>query len=148
MQADIGRLISFLDVAEAYLKVNAETWRKQKRSSQWYSTLATYIYLVMSDLWIAEVETQYIMVVIEPIWKTKPKTASRAHGRIEIILNAGKARGYHSLDNPARWLNYLPKLKKLLRGHHKALPYRKYLRSLRACVNAKPLRQLRLSLSF
>ena len=86
-----------------------------------------YVYPVMGDLPIAEVETQHVMTVIEPIWKTKPETASRVRGRIEIILDAGKVRGYRSGDNPARWRNHLalilPKPKKLSRGHHKALPY-------------------------
>jgi integrase len=128
VQADAVRLISFRDVAESYLEANADTWRNEKHRSQWYSTLAMYVYPVMGDLPIAEVDTQHVMAVIEPIWKTKPETASRVRGRIEIILDAGKVRGYRSGDNPARWRNHLalilPKPKKLSRGHHKALPYR------------------------
>jgi len=67
------------------------------------------------------------MVAIEPIWKTKPETASRVRGRIETILDAAKARGYRQGENPARWRGHialmLPARTRLSRGHHKALPY-------------------------
>src|SRR5690606_14474258 len=56
-----------------------------------------------------------------------PETASRLRGRIEKVLDAAKAKGYRSGENPARWRGHLdhllPKRQRLTRGHHKALPY-------------------------
>jgi integrase len=81
----------------------------------------------MDDLPVADISTEHVMAVIEPIWKTKPETASRVRGRIETILDAAKARGYRQGENPARWRGHialmLPARTRLSRGKHPALPY-------------------------
>jgi transposase-like protein len=69
------------------------------------------------------------MKVLAPIWPTKPETASRVRGRIEVILDAAKTQGQRSGENPARWkghlANLLPAKRKVRRvRHHPALPYR------------------------
>ena len=88
------------------------------------------------------ISTEDVLGVLQPIWQSKPETASRVRGRIERVLNAAKAKGLRSGENPAAWrghlANLLPKRKKLSRGHHAALPYSdvpafvKELRSRRA----------------
>jgi integrase len=69
-----------------------------------------------------------LLEAVEPIWMTKPQTASRVRGRIEAILDWAKARGYWTEDNPARWRghlqNLLPRVEKGKRiRHHPSLPY-------------------------
>ena len=48
-------------------------------------------------------------------------------GRIEAVLDAAKARGFRSGENPAAWRGHLshllPKRAKLTRGHHAAMGY-------------------------
>ncbi len=65
--------------------------------------------------------------VLRPIWITKAETASRLRGRIERVLDAAKAKGLRSGENPARWRGHLdhllPARRRLTRGHHAALPY-------------------------
>jgi integrase len=119
--------VTFKASAEAYIAAHGDSWRNDKHRAQWASTLATYVYPVMGDLPVADIETAHVMSVIEPIWKTKPETASRVRGRIELVLDAAKARGNRQGENPARWRGHieqiLPKRTKLSRGHHKAMPY-------------------------
>ena len=50
------------------------------------------------------------MKAVEPIWTTKPETASRLRGRIESILDWAKVRGLRAGDNPARWRGHLDQL--------------------------------------
>ncbi len=118
---------TFKDVAGAYIEANEDSWRNAKHRQQWSNTLATYVYPVIGELPVAEVGTEHVMSILEPIWKTKPETASRVRGRIETILDAAKARGYRSGENPARWRGHisqiLPARSRLTRGHHKALSY-------------------------
>jgi integrase len=69
-----------------------------------------------------------VLKVIEPLWTTKPETASRLRGRIESILDWASAREYRAGENPARWRGHLDKLlpahSKVRRvEHHAALPY-------------------------
>ncbi len=87
------------------------------------------------------------MRVLEPIWSTKPVTASRLRGRIESILGWATTRGYRQGDNPARWRghlkNLLPERRKVRRvKHHPALPYDglgDFMRELRALEGTAPL---------
>ncbi len=124
--AHIAR-ITFKASAEAYLAAHSDSWKNAKHRAQWPSTLKNYVYPILGDLPVSDISTEHVMAVIEPIWKTKPETASRVRGRIETILDAAKARGYREGENPARWRGHialmLPARTRLSRGHHRALPY-------------------------
>jgi hypothetical protein len=80
------------------------------------------------------------MKILEPIWRTKPETASRLRGRIEAVLDWVTVRGYRKGEKPARWRAHLDKLmparsKVLKVEHHPALPYREipaFMTDLRA----------------
>jgi len=119
--------ITFKASAEAYIAAHSDSWKNAKHRAQWPSTLKTYVYPVIGNLPVAAISTEHVMAIVEPIWKTKPETASRIRGRIETILDAAKARGYRQGENPARWRGHialmLPARTKLSRGHHRALPY-------------------------
>ena len=74
------------------------------------------------------VDVALVMKALEPIWATKPETASRLRGRIEAILDWAKVRGLRTGENPARWRGHLDhllpargKVRKV--KHHAALPY-------------------------
>lgn len=119
--------ISFRQVAETHIAANEASWRNDKHRQQWRNTLATYVYPIIGDLPVASIATPHVLQILEPIWQEKPETANRVRGRIEVVLDAAKARGYREGDNPARWRGHiaqiLPKRAKLQRGHHKAMPY-------------------------
>ncbi len=76
-----------------------------------------------------EIDTSAILAILQPLWLEKPETASRLRERIESVLDAAKAQGHRSGENPARWRGHLdkllPKRQKLTRGHHAALAYEK-----------------------
>lgn len=99
-------------------------WRNPKSGNQWTNTLKDYA----SDLRakrVNEVTTEDVLDVLKPIWSTKSETAAKVRGRIERILDAAKAKGYRSGENPARWRGHLdhllPKRQRLSRGHHPAM---------------------------
>ncbi|WP_230281667.1 site-specific integrase [Croceicoccus sp. Ery15] len=119
--------VTFKAVAEAYIEANEDSWRNAKHRQQWKNTLSSYVYPVIGNLPVGEVDTPHVLQILEPIWKGKAETASRIRGRIETVLDAAKARGYRKGENPARWRGHLaqilPARTKLSRGHHKAMPY-------------------------
>jgi integrase len=127
---DAARSISFRQCAEAYIKAHRVGWKNPAHAAQWPSTLARYVYPMIGDLPVAEIDTALVINCIEPIWTEKPETAGRVRGRIETVLDWAKARDYRSGDNPARWKghlqNLLPHRSKLkrTRKHHAALPYK------------------------
>lgn len=119
--------ITFKASAEAYIAAHEASWRNDKHRQQWRNTLKTYAYPKLGDIPVADIDTPHIMAVLDPIWRTRPETANRVRGRIESVLDAARARGHRSGENPARWRGHiaemLPARTRLSRGHHKAMPY-------------------------
>jgi integrase len=80
----------------------------------------------LTPIAVEQVSTEDVLRVLKPIWTAKPETASRLRGRIEAVLDAARAKGLRSGENPARWRghldNLLPKRSSLTRSHHAALP--------------------------
>jgi integrase len=66
-----------------------------------------------------------VLSVLKPLWNDKPESAYRLRGRIERVLDAAKAQGLRSGENPAGWRGHLdqllPKRRRLTRGHHAAM---------------------------
>lgn len=121
---------TFGEVADDFIAAQREGWRNAKHRQQWTNTLATYA-AKLRPLPVADITTADVLSVLRPIWMGKPETASRVRGRIERILDAAKAKGLRSGENPAIWrgnlAHLLPKRRKLTRGHHRALSYERML---------------------
>jgi integrase len=120
--------ITFKDAAHGYIDAHKAGWRNAKHASQWEATLETYAYPVFGALPVHQIDVGPVMKVVEPIWATKPETASRLRGRIEAVLDWATARKYRLGENPARWRGHLDQLlparSKVRRvKHHAALPY-------------------------
>lgn len=101
-------------------------FKNPKHRQQWRNTLRTYA-KPLFDLPLADVTTEHVQSVLQPIWLTKPETASRLRGRIERVLDAAKVKGLRSGENPARGRGHLdlllPKRSKANVKHHAALPF-------------------------
>jgi integrase len=120
------RVPTFGELADEVVAEQSKGFRNEKHKAQWAMTLREYAASLRAKL-VDAITTEDILAVLKPIWTTKAETASRLRGRIERVLNAAKAKGYRSGENPAVWRghleNLLPKRQKLTRGHHTALPY-------------------------
>jgi integrase len=125
---DAAKAITFKQCAEAYINSHRAGWRDVKHIQQWQNTIATYAEPIIGALPVQAVDTALVCKVLEPLWTTRPETASRLRGRIESILDWAKVRGYREGENPARWRGHLDKIfpaRSRLRKtqHHAALPY-------------------------
>lgn len=101
-------------------------FKNEKHRKQWRSSLQTHAALLMAKA-IGDIETDDVLEVLKPIWLDLHETASRVRGRIERILDAAKAKGLRSGENPARWRGHLdlllPRRPKTAIAHHAALPF-------------------------
>ncbi len=127
-RAKTAKAVTFKEAAEQFITSHEAGWKNPKHRQQWKNTLATYVYPVFGHLPVAEIDTALVMKVLASIWATKPETASRVRGRIEVILDAAKTQGQRSGENPARWKGHVANLlsaKRKVRRvrHHPALPY-------------------------
>jgi integrase len=102
------------------------SWRNSKHAAQWEMTLRSYAG-PLRRLPVDTITTEDVLSVLKPLWIEKPETASRLRGRIERVLDAAKAQGLRTGENPARWRGHLdqllPKRQRLTRGHHAAMNY-------------------------
>jgi integrase len=119
---------TFKEVADEFIERNKAGWRNAKHRQQWTNTLETYAYPLLGALPVSGIDTGLMVRVLEPIWTTKPETASRVRGRIEAVLDAATARGFRDGPNPAMWkgnlAHILPARSKVRRvAHHAALPF-------------------------
>jgi integrase len=117
---------TFGDCADRLIEAMRPSWRNQKHAAQWEMTLRDYA-APLRRLPVAKITTEDVLSVLKSFWNDKPETASRLRGRIERVLDAAKAQGFRSGENPARWRGHLdqllPKRQRLTRGHHAAMDY-------------------------
>jgi integrase len=123
-----AKAITFKDACARYIAANRSGWKNIKHAAQWEATLKAYAYPTIGKLPVQAIDTALVMAVLDPIWSTKPETASRVRGRIESVISAAKARGEFKGENPATWKghldNLLPKTSKVRKvENHAALPY-------------------------
>jgi integrase len=125
MKAAAGKP-TFGEAADALIEAKEAEWRNDKHRAQWRMTLTTYA-APLRSLPVDEVDTEAVLSVLKPLWLEKQETASRLRGRIEAVLDAAKAQGHRTGENPAAWRGHLshllPKRTVLSRGHHAAMPY-------------------------
>jgi integrase len=117
---------TFGEFADEFIDSIASGFKSAVHLAQWRSTMAQYA-AALRPMAVKDIKTDDILKVIRPIWETKQETASRVRQRIERILDAARAQGLRSGDNPAAWRGNLKELmanpKASKRAHHAAVPY-------------------------
>jgi integrase len=121
--------LTFRDCAAAFIAANQAGWKNEKHSWQWTRSLEMYVYPLMGEVAVGEIDTALVLKVLEPIWTSITETASRLRGRMEKILGYAITAGYRQGENPARWKshleNLLPKPSQVSRVENQpALPWR------------------------
>jgi integrase len=119
---------TFDEAAKIYIERHETAWKSKVHASQWKATLRDHVSPIIGRMSVADIELAHVMKVLEPIWLTKPETASRVRGRIEAVLGWATVSGYRKGENPARWRDHLDNLlpaKGKVRAvkHQSALPY-------------------------
>jgi hypothetical protein len=124
----VARTKTFREVALDYIQAQEAGWRNSRHRAQWPSTLKAYAFPILGNMPVAEIDADAVENVLKPIWQVIPETASRLRGRIEVILDFAKAKGWRTGDNPAHWKGSMKhRLANLSRtrrtAHHPALPW-------------------------
>ena len=118
--------VTFGECADRLIEAMRPSWRNYKHVAQWEMTLRDYA-APLRRLPVDKITTDDVLLALKPIWSKKAETASRLRGRIERVLDAAKAQGLRSGENPARWRGHLdqllPKRQQHARGHHTAMSY-------------------------
>lgn len=128
---------TFGEAADALIAALRPTWRNPFHARQWPQTLSRlrnaagelfgdgYCQTII-NIKVDAISTQDVLRVVKPIWQTKATTAARVRSRIEAVLDAAKAHGHRTGENPARLKGHLDHLlgpQTGGRGHHAAMLY-------------------------
>ncbi len=121
--------ITFRDFALTCVADKQSEWSSDKHAAQWTYSLENFAFPVIGEMALDEIDTDDILKILTPIWKSKTETASRLRGRLEWILAAACTRKLRNGMNPALWRGHLqtilPAPKKMMEvRHHPALTYR------------------------
>jgi len=122
------RTPTFLAYAKKYIAAHEGGWSNAKHIWQWTNSLEKHAKGIL-EISVDKITPQDVADALKPSWTTFAETAARVRGRIENVLDAAKAEGHiqSPWENPAKWKGnlqfLLPKRKRLVTGHHAAIPY-------------------------
>jgi integrase len=113
--------VTFRIEAERYISTHRQSWKNIRHAQQWSHSLRDHVYPLLGDMPVSSIDTEHVLDVLMPIWTHIPETAFRLRNRIELVLDAAKARKLREGENPARWRGHLDKL--LPRQKHLKMPF-------------------------
>jgi integrase len=124
-----AKKITFRDFALSCIEDKQSEWSSDKHAAQWTYSLEKFAFPIIGDMALDEIDTDDILKILTPIWKSKTETASRLRGRLEWILASARTRKLRQGINPALWRGHLetilPAPNKIVEvRHHPALAYR------------------------
>lgn len=108
-QANRAKDTSFEDAAREYFTAHQSGWSDKWRRG-WIRKLELYAFNLIGKVPVSKLGTDEVLAVLRPIWATKNRTADEVRSQIEQILDAAKARGRRTGENPARWRGHLDNL--------------------------------------
>jgi hypothetical protein len=103
-----ARATTFAEAVKAYLDSHAAGWRYARARSQWEAALAR-ANKVFGSKAVGAIDTEDVLAVLNPLRLSKPETASKLRGRIEMVLSYAAVRGWRDRNamNPAIWRGHL-----------------------------------------
>jgi integrase len=136
------RRIQFKEAAQRYCDSKATGWRSGKQTIQFTSIMGDFVYPIIGDWPVEDVDTDVVILVLEQnvlhangrvvgqLWTTKFETAAKVRIGIERVLNWAAAHNMRRGENPARWLGHLhsllpSRLEVKSTTHQLTLPYSK-----------------------
>lgn len=110
---------TFKEAALTYIGENKAGWKNEKHRTQWENTLTTYVYPIIGYKLAHEVTMDDVKRILQQpyeragikstLWTGARETATRVRSRIEIVINAAKAKAIADNSNPDRqalWRNH------------------------------------------
>lgn len=128
LKAEEAREWTFYRCAVAFHAMKSAEWTSERYTTLWMQSIENHCRAI-NKLPVADIDTQHVMRVIEPLWGKKTTLAATLRERIESVLNWASASGYRERGfNPACWRgnleHKLPKKTKVHKVEHRAaIPY-------------------------
>lgn len=116
---------TFRAAAETVIEEQASGWRGRDTKAHWERSL--YVYAKdIGSLPVDVIETDDVLSVVRPLWKSRPESGRKLRQRIETVLDVATVRRWRHGANPARLKGHLDKLlprQSRVVQHRRAVPY-------------------------
>ncbi len=116
---------TFRAASEIVIDEQAPGWRGRDTKAHWERSL--YVYAKdIGKLPVDVIETDDVLSVVRPLWKSRPESGRKLRQRIETVLDVAAVRGWRQGANPARLKGHLDKLlprQSRVVQHRRAVPY-------------------------
>jgi integrase len=111
-------------VAREVHTYHSQSLTNEKHKEDWISSMVRYVFPVMGNMTVNQIESKEILQIITPIWSIKQDTARRIKQRLKVIFDYARAKGWRTGDNPVDGVDrVLPKNGAKVQKHYPALPY-------------------------
>ena len=138
---------SFEDAAKVVHTAHAASFKSDKHSKQWLSSLAE-VFKAFGAKRVDAITSADILAALNPHWLTRPETSRRVLQRVRVVFEWCKAQGYRTDDNPTQGLTKVLPKQRVARGHHAALPYQNLPAFVQALREADAGEVVRLAFEF
>jgi hypothetical protein len=126
--------ITFAEAFEAFFEVREQQLANPKHIQQWRNTMRDYVFPVIGRRPVSQIMPNEVLTVLQPIWFTKPVTASRVLQRMKAVFDSAILRGTRERANPCIGVTRELGTDHRKVVHHTALPWRdvpSFVRQLR-----------------
>jgi integrase len=92
---------TFRKVTELCIDALKPGWKNKRTALLWESSLSRWVYPIIGDMPVAEIDRVAVLRAIGEVWRTRPAVARKVLHRIAAVLRYAAAHGWRSNDNPA-----------------------------------------------
>ena len=96
-----GDVPTFEVAVDNVIRLRQSSWRPGGKSEeQWRSSLETYVFPLIGQKRVDQIQTRHVLAALTPIWNEKRVTAHRVRSRVSVVMKWCIGCGYRT-DNPA-----------------------------------------------
>ncbi|MEQ1647042.1 MAG: integrase arm-type DNA-binding domain-containing protein [Hyphomicrobiaceae bacterium] len=94
------KAVTFKTAFETFFEIRRQKLSNGKHVKQWETTMQTYVFPVIGKRPVSDVTAAEVLAVLQPIWFSKPETASRVLQRMKAVFDSAILRGTRERANP------------------------------------------------
>ena len=142
------RIPTFRKAAQRTYEALRPRWRSEKVAVNWMQQLERHALARLGDMPVDRIGREDVLVVLTPIWTTKPETGRRVRRNIRAILEWCQAHGFVQFNAAGEGIDgALPRMP-AVKAHFRALPYAEIPEALDIVETSSASRVAKLALRF
>ena len=118
------RAVTFEAAFDTFFEIRRQKLSNGKHVLQWESTMRTFVFPLIGRRPVADVTSAEVLAVLQPIWFSKPETASRVLQRMRAVFDSAILRETRERANPCIGVTMELGTGHRRVKHHAAIPWK------------------------